>query len=270
MLVTVAPSIPPYMRGATPHYDLSPEGIADEVVRACNAGANIVHLHVWDEHGEPTVELNVFQQTIELIRDKCDIIIEGSTGGLNSLSSEQRSATLQTDIEMASLNAGSVNYGEEVYINSPSDILRNAREMHQRNIKPDISIYDVGMIATALQLENMGLACPPLFFTFVLGQEGALPATPKNLFFLSDTVPLGSLWCVSGHCGHDLLMTSLAISLGAHARGGYEDNPIFQNGEVAKSNAQIIERIVRMAHEIGRESASPSEARAMLGLTDIK
>ncbi len=273
LLVTVAPCIPPYKAESIPGLDLSPEGIADEVVRAYNAGANIVHLHVWDAEGHPTTDLAAFTRTLDLIRARCDIIIEGSTGGVNTLTPRERSVALETDIEMASLNPGSVNYDEGVYINSPADIAYWTRTMHQRHIKPDIAIFDVGMIATSLNLAERGWIAPPYLFTFVVGQVGALPASPKNLLFLSETVPPASLWCVAGHGEHDggkgcLQMSVLAMAMGGHARAGFEDNVYYTPGEVATSNAQLIARLVRIAREIGREVATPDEARAMLSLRE--
>jgi 3-keto-5-aminohexanoate cleavage enzyme len=266
LLVTVAPSIPPYMAKDIPGLDLSPEGIADEVVRAYNAGANIVHLHVWDERGQPTTELSAFERTIRLIRERCDIIIEGSTGGVNELPAAERSVSLQTDIEMASLNPGSVNYDKSVYVNSPDDIAYWVQEMHRRRIKPDIAIFEVGMIANSLALAEEGWIEPPFLFSFVLGQQGAMPATPKNLLFLSETIPPNSFWSVVGHGGYDLRMSALAMNMGGHARAGFEDNPYYGPGELAKSNAQLIERLVRLANEVGRNIATPTEARRMLGL----
>ena len=266
LLIAVAPSIPPYMAEDIPGLDLSPEGIADEVVRAYNAGANIVHLHVWDEQGRPTRDLSAFEHTIRLIRERSDIIIEGSTGGVGELSPAERSVSLLTDIEMASLNPGSVNYDQGVYINSPDDIAYWAQEMHRRRIKPDMAIFEAGMIANALRLAEKGWIEPPFLFNFVLGQEGAIPATPRNLLFLKESIPEGSLWGVIGHGGHDLAMSALAINIGGHARAGFEDNPYYRPGELAKSNAQLIERLVRLAREIGRSIATPAEARIMLQL----
>jgi 3-keto-5-aminohexanoate cleavage enzyme len=266
LLVTVAPCIPPYVAKNVPGLDLSPEGIAGDVVRARNAGANVVHLHVWDEQGQPTTDLAAFRRTIRLIRDRCDIVIEGSTGGVNELSPAERSVSLQAEIEMASLNPGSVNYDKGVYVNSPSDVLYWVREMHRRQIKPDVAIFEVGMIANGMALAQEGWIEPPFLFSFVLGQAGALPATPKNLLFLSETVPPGSLWCVAGHGGHDLRMSVLAMAMGGHARAGFEDNPYYRPGELARSNAQLVERLVRIARELGREVATPDEARAALRL----
>lgn len=266
LLITVAPCIPPYVARDIPGLDLSSEGIANEVVRAYNAGANVAHLHVWDEQGQPTTELCAFERTLRLIRERCDIVIEGSTGGVNELSQAERSVSLQADIEIASLNPGSVNYDKGVYVNSPADIAYWVQEMHRRRIKPDIAIFEMGMIANSMRLAEAGWIEPPFLFSFVLGQHGAMPATPRNLLFLSETVPAGSLWCAAGHGGHDLRMSSLAMHVGGHARAGFEDNPYYRPGEVAKSNAQLIERLVRIAREIGREIASPAEARTLLGL----
>jgi 3-keto-5-aminohexanoate cleavage enzyme len=266
LLVTVAPSIPPYLASGIPGLDLSPEGVAAEVVRAADAGANVVHLHVWDERGQPTMELAAFERTLRLIREQCDIVIEGSTGGLNALSAAERSVALQADIELASLNPGSVNYDAGVYVNSPDDIRYWATEMRRRRIKADIAIFEAGMIANALTLAEQGLLSSPLLFSFVLGQTGAMPATPRNLFFLSESIPATAVWSVAGHGGHDLSMSLLALALGGHVRAGFEDNAYYRPGELAESNAHLIARLVRLAREVGREVATPAEARQLLGL----
>jgi 3-keto-5-aminohexanoate cleavage enzyme len=266
LLITVAPSIPPVKAAAIPGLDLSPEAIAREVVRASNAGANIVHLHVWDEQGQPTMDLQAFQRTLSLIREQCDIVIEGSTGGFNELTPAQRSVSLNTDVELASLNPGSVNYDAGVYINAPADIDYWAETMHQRGIKPDCAIFEGGMIANVLDRVAKGWIETPLLFSFALGLQGAMPATPKNLLFLSELVPQGAFWTAIGYGGSDLRMAALAISMGGHARAGFEDNPYYRPGQLATSNAQLIERVVRIAREIGREPASPAEVREALKL----
>jgi 3-keto-5-aminohexanoate cleavage enzyme len=266
LLVTVAPSIPPSIARDIPGLDLSPQGIATEVIRAWNAGANIVHLHVWDRQGQPSTQLEAYNETLAIIRESSDIIIEGSTGGFNDLTPDERCVSLQADIEMASLNPGSVNYDNGVYINSPQDILHWAREMNRRQIKPDVAIFEAGMVANTLDLVRQGLISPPLLFSIVLGQKGAIPATPRNLLFLSETIPSGSYWSAVGHGGSDLHMSVLAMNMGGHIRAGFEDNPYYQPGQLATSNAQLIERLVRIARELGYEIATPFEARMMLGL----
>ncbi len=264
LLVTVAPCIPSIIAAEIPGLDLSPEGIANEVVRSYNAGANIVHLHVWDEKGQPTVQLSAFKRTVRLIRERCNIIIEGSTGGINTLTPLERSVSLQADIEMASLNPGSVNFERDVYINSPQDIDFWAQEMHRRHIKPDIAIFEVGMIASTVELASKGWIDPPFLYTFLLGQKWAMAASAKNLLFLSESIPPNSLWCGAAHGGYDLWISTLAMNLGGHVRAGFEDNPYYRRGNLAKSNAQLIERLVRIAGELGLEIASPAEARKML------
>lgn len=266
LLITVAPCIPPYMAKDIPGLDLSPQGIADEVIRSYNAGANIVHLHVWDREGRPATGLEAFEETIRLIRAGCDIVIEGSTGGFNELTPAERAIALQAEIEMASLNPGSVNYDQGVYINSPSDILFWTSEMHRRRIKPDIAIFEAGMIHTSLLLAEDGWIGTPYLFTFVLGQQGALAATPKNLLFLTESVPSGSICFVARHSGCDINLTVMNMACGGHARAGFEDSPYYSSGEPARSNARLVERIVRMACELGREPATPQEARQLLGL----
>ena len=268
LLVTVAPCIPPYATQGIPGLDLSPEGIAQEVIRACEAGANVAHLHVWDERGQPTMDLAAFERTVCLIRDGCDIVIEGSTGGVNELSAAERSVSLQADIELASLNPGSVNYDRGVYVNSPADIAYWVTEMSRRGVKPDIAVFEAGMIANAMAFVEQGLIELPCLFSFVLGQEGALPATARNLFFLSETVPLGSLWSVAGHGGHGLTMSVLAMCMGGHVRAGFEDSPFYRPGELAQSNAQLVERLVRLGRELGREPLAPDEVRSLLALSD--
>jgi len=268
LIITVAPSIPPHVATSIPNLDLSPKGIADEVVRACNAGASIAHLHVWDETGQPTADLTAFHRTIELIRARCDIIVEGSTGGTHDLSAQERSVSLAADIELASLNPGSVNYGNGVYINSPADIDYWVSEMHRKQIKPDITIFEPGMITNSLRYAEEKRIQPPFLFTFVLGLEGAIQASPKNLFFLSESIPKGSFWCVCGQRGADLRLSALALNMGGNVRAGFEDNPYYFPGELATSNAQLIERLARLAREVGRDIASPAETRHMLQIKE--
>ena len=148
--------------------------------------------------------LSTRERTVHLIRERCDIIVEGATGGMNQLTPRERAVALQANIELASLNPGSVNYDKGIYVNSPDDIACWAQEMHHRRIKPDIAIFEAGMIANSLELVEQGWIEPPLLFSFVLGQKGALPATPSNLLFLSETIP----WARCGALSDTVAMTS--------------------------------------------------------------
>lgn len=268
VIITVAPCVPPSHFDHMPELQLTPEAIADEVYRAYNAGASLAHLHVLDEQGYPTNDLAAFRRTLDLIRERCDIILEGSTGGVSTLSAAERCVSLQTDVELASLNPGSVNYDAGVYLNSPDDIDYWVKEMHTRDIKPDIAIFETGMIANAMRYAEEGLIDAPYLFSFVLGQVGAMPATAKNLLHLAETIPDGSIWSVLGHGGHDLWASCMALLIGGHARAGFEDNVFYRPGELATSNAQLIDRLVRIANEVGRSVANVAEARELLGLSE--
>lgn len=267
LLITVAPCIPPYMAVNIPKIDLSAKAIAQEVVRAFNAGANIAHLHVWDEQGNPTTDINNFEQMIDLIRSQCNIIIEGSTGGFNNLSPADRSTSLNAEIEMASLNPGSINYDAGVYINPPADIHYWADQMHTKQIKPDIAIFDSSMINNSILLAEEGLITDPFVFTFVLGQKGAMPASAKNLLFLSELLPENSLYFMARHSSCEINLSLMNMAMGGHARAGFEDSPYYLPGQLASSNAQLIERLVRIGRELGREPASPDEARRILNIS---
>jgi uncharacterized protein (DUF849 family) len=181
-------------------------------VRTWQAAGAIAHLHVLDGQGRPTQDLAAFRRTIALIRERCDIIIEGSTGSLTGFSAADRCVALRAGIEMASLNPGSVNYDQGVYIGSPQDIDYMVREMHRRGIKPGIAIFEAGMIENAMCYIRQGLIAEPLVFNFVPGQAGAMPATARNLMLVVESLPPrrglggdGPQWTrpaggVVGHC----------------------------------------------------------------------
>jgi 3-keto-5-aminohexanoate cleavage enzyme len=167
--------------------------------------------------------------------------------------------------EMASLTTGSMNFPDRVYAN-PFDVIEYlAAAMQEAGSKPEMEIFEPGMIANALGLVDKGLASPPLHFDFVLGSKGSLPATPRNLLFLSESIPPGSTWTVAAVGRWQLPMTALAIVLGGHVRVGLEDNIYYRKGELA-TNEQLVARVARIAAELGRPIATPDEAREILGL----
>lgn len=180
----------------------------------------------------------------------------------------ERSVCLDADVDMASLYTGSVNYHRGVYVNSPSNIEYWAETMAARKVKPNV-VFEAGMITNAVSLIERGWIDAPYYFTFVVGQEGAMAATAKNLLFLKESLPVGSIWGVVGHGGSDLTLSVLAMTMGGHVRAGFEDNPYYRPGELARSNAQLIERLVRIADEFGLTPATPAEAREMLGLKPV-
>ncbi len=249
---------------------LTPKEIAEEVYRCWNEGASYVHLHVRDEKGRLTDDLTLFKETVELIKSKCDIIIDGSTGGYPSLTPYQRSLVLEVPgVELASLNMGSCNFFDGVYINSPKDIEFWANKMHENGIKPIFEVFEMGMIENAKKIINKNLFSKPYLFDFCLNFPGAMPISPKNILFLIESLPESSLWGLVYYGGEDfILMQTTAMCLSSTmVRCGFEDSPYIAKGELAKSNAQLVEKIVKIAREIEKEIATPSEARKIMGLS---
>jgi len=178
---------------------------------------------------------------------------------------ERRCDRLKLRPEMASLTTGSVNFPDSVYENSPSLIEALAGDMIRYGIKPEMEIFDLAMIANAMDLMQKGLAVPPLHFDFVMGLKGAMPASIENLVHLKNSIPRDATWTVAAMGAGQLVMGIHAILIGGHVRVGLEDNIYYKKGELA-TNERLIERIVKLAGEVGREVATPDEARKILQL----
>lgn len=266
LIITVAPTGAVTTRKDTPYLPITPREIADEVFAAWQAGASIAHIHVRDREGNPSMDFETFRETVERIREKCDILINlTSSGGLN-LREEERLKVCELTPEFASLDAGSMNFGPGVFLNPPDFLERLAEKMNQYQVKPEIEIFETGMINNALMLAKKGLIKPPFHFQFVLGVPGGMPATVKNLLHLIESIPTGSTWSTIGIGRNQLAMNTMGILMGGHVRVGMEDNVYYKPGELAKSNAIFVDRIVRLSRELGREIASVEEARIILGL----
>ncbi len=250
-----------------PQLPVTAEELALEA-RACyEAGASIIHLHVRDQNGEPTQDREVFREAIEAIRKACsEVIIQPSTGGAVGMAKEERKQPLDLPIEMASLTTGTVNFGDGVFYNSPEYVEYFASLMQERGIKPEIEVFETGMIQNAVNLAKRGILNTPIHFDFVLGVPGAMPATAKNLLHLVETIPSGSTWTVAGIGRHELPMAAMAIVLGGHVRVGFEDNMYYRYRQLAESNAELVARVARLAAELERGVATPAEAREILGL----
>jgi 3-keto-5-aminohexanoate cleavage enzyme len=254
-------------REQQPTLPLTPQEIADAAYEAWQAGASIAHIHVRDAEGRPSQDRELYRQTIELIQEKCDIIVQVSTGGAVGMTAEERLQPVTLRPEMATLTMGTVNFGDGVFMNTPQDIEAYAQAMQEHGVRPEFEIFEVGMITNALRLLKKGLVSAPMHFDFVLGVPGAIAGTPENLMHMIAQIPQGSTWTVAGVGRAQLPLNTMAILLGGHVRVGYEDNIYYEKGVLATSNAQFVERIVRIAKELGREVATPSEARKVLGLT---
>jgi 3-keto-5-aminohexanoate cleavage enzyme len=266
LIITVAPTGGQTTREHTPYLPLTSKEIADSVYEAWQEGAAIAHIHVRDEDGKPTLDIKKYIEVMERIKDKCDIIINLSTAGAVGMNDEDRLRVCELSPEMASFDAGSTNFGSGVFLNSPPFLERLAMKMQEYQVKPEIEIFDVGMVENTLRIVKKGLIHPPFHFQFVLGVQGGMPATPKNLLFLSESIPKGSTWSAIGASKDQLAINTMSIVMGGHVRVGMEDSVYYRKGELASTNAQFVRRIVTLSRTIGREVATSDDARKMLGL----
>jgi len=246
---------------------ITPQAVAEEVIACTQAGASMVHLHVRDQKGEQTEDLTDFSATLDYIRESSDIIIQGSTGGLTSLTLEQRCVALNDPrTEVASLNMGSINFGEDVYINRLPDIRYWAQRMAETRVVPELEIFAAGMLPTTMKLVEEKALKPPYSMNFCLGFHWALPADVETLFFMKTILPEPNVtWGVIHDGMEDFRLLATAIGMGASmVRVGFEDSVFYAPGKVAETNAELVERIVSLIRRMGCEVATCEEARQML------
>jgi 3-keto-5-aminohexanoate cleavage enzyme len=266
LIITVAPTGSVPKKKNTPHVPITPADIVETGVRCESAGASIIHVHVRNPDDEsPSTNYRLFEEVYQGLKSRTNLIIQISTGGRAGMAYEQRCERLKLKPEMASLTTGSVNFPDSVYANSPDLIERLATDMQKYGIKPEMEIFDVSMISNALRLVDKNLAVPPLHFDFVMGLKWAIAATIENLIHLKNSTPPDSTWSVTGIGAAQLVMNTHAILIGGHTRVGLEDCIYYRRGELA-TNEQMVERLVRLSREFGREVAAPDEARKMLRL----
>jgi len=245
------------------------EEIAREARSACDAGASVIHLHVREDDGTPTQSRERFAECMEAIRNVCpDVIIQPSTGGAVGMSNEERLAPVALHPEMATLDCGTCNFGgDEIFVNTETMIQDFVETMNRCGVKPEIEVFDKGMIDMAIRLAKRGYIRKPMHFDFVMGVNGGISGEPRDLLFMAESIPQGSTWTVSGVGRYEFPMVTMGILMGGHVRVGFEDNVYLEKGVLAESNGALVEKAVRIAKELGREIASPQEARLILGLT---
>ena len=244
------------------------EEIAREAKSAYDAGASVIHLHVrWDD-GTPTQDKGRFQECVTAILKECpDVIIQPSTGGAVGMTDEERlqSTELTPVPEFATLDCGTCNFGgDEIFINTDNTVFNFARIMQARGIKPELEVFDKGMIDIALKADRKGLLVHPLHFDFVLGVQ--MTATVRDLVFMAGSVPPGSTWTATGLGKNAWTIAAATIAMGGHVRVGFEDNLYLEKGVLAKSNGEMVEKAVQLAKLLGREIATPAEARRILSM----
>jgi uncharacterized protein (DUF849 family) len=282
----------------TPHLPITPKEIADEAVRAYEAGAAVAHIHVRDpQTGAPSVSADLFREVITHVKSRCNMVLCLSTGGGLGMTAEQRAVSVRTfKPELASLNFGSINFAlfpqlsrykewkfpwEPQYIGMTEDFIfpntfKTLKEFcnffRESGTKPEIEIYDVGMINNVAHMIEAGVLQKPVYLQFVLGILGAIQPSLENVMFLYQTAraTIGDFkWSVCAAGRHQMNMCNMSLLMGGNVRVGLEDNLYLEKGRVAKSNAEQVEKIGRIARELGIDPATPDEARQILGLKGL-
>ncbi len=283
----------------SPHLPITPEQLVDDIMTVYDAGGAVAHLHVRNpENGMPMADQEIFMQVASEVKRRCDIVICATTGGSLGDSVENRGRVIASlKPELASLNAGSMNFAlfhvaaryagkwqyewEEQYLSGTEDFIfpntfytmRRFTEMMGKNgTKPEFEIYDVGMINNLAQLIADGHIQKPIYLQFVLGILGGIPATVENLVYLVQTArqQIGDFqWSVCAAGRAQLPMTTHALLMGGHARVGLEDNLYLERGVLAKNSGEQVAKLKRIAAELGVETATPVEARQILGLKGL-
>lgn len=266
LIITAALTGAEVTRELQPNLAITPDEIAEDAYEVYKAGASIVHIHARDKDGNPTQSYEVYKEIKEKIESKCPIIFQPSTGGAVWHTPEERLQPVELKPEMATLSCGTCNFGNDVFMNSQEYMEKFAKRMKELGVKPEIEVFERGMINNALKLVKKGLLDSPLHFDFVMGVPGAITGEIRDLLYLAESIPKESTWTVAGIGRYELPLATMAIMMGGHVRVGFEDNIYYKKGELAKSNAQLVERIVRLAKELGREIATPDEARKILNI----
>jgi len=270
LIVKLAPTGMIPNKTDTPYVPITPEEIADDVFSAYQLGVSVVHIHARDDAGHPTHKREYFERIFGLIRDRCpDIIICASTSGRITPQVEHRSEVLDLRTEMASLTMGSLNFPKYPSVNSLETIKYLAGAMRERAIMPELEIFEAGFINTSKYLARKGVLDRPMHFNILLGSLGSAPADLRDLVYMVESLPPGSTWSATGIGRFQTRINVAAILMGGHVRVGIEDS-IYYNYPIKElaTNEKLVERIVRISKELGREIATPKEARKILGLKE--
>ena len=267
MVITVAICGAETSKKDNPNLPVTPQEIAKSTYDAYLKGASVCHLHVRDKDGNATMDINIFKEAIKLIREKCDIVIEVTTGGGVGMSPEERLEVVSLKPEMASLDCGTVNFGDEYIINTLPIMRQFAKEMKKNNVKPTLECFDLSHIYSANLLVKEGLVEAPYHYSFVLNVPGAAKYDMETLDFFVRRIPKEANWTIIGIGGKAALDAHYgALALGGFMRVGLEDNVYFDRGVLAESNAQLVERAANISKAAGYAIATPNDVREILKL----
>ena len=272
LIITAAICGAEVTKAQNPAVPYTVEEMVREAKAAYEAGAAILHIHVREDDGTPTQDRERFRVIMDAIRKELpDVIMIPSTGGATGMSPEERLQPTELYPEMATLDCGTCNFGDEIFDNTMPTMRAFGKRMLANNIKPEYECFEIGHLDTILTMAKKGeVPGAPMQFNFVLGVNGCPPATIPNLCHLVSQIPAGSTWTVTGVGKSAWTMAAAGIAMGGNVRVGFEDNVYLGKGHKAASNGELVAKVVRMAKELGREIATPAEAREILSLKPLK
>jgi 3-keto-5-aminohexanoate cleavage enzyme len=266
LMITAAICGAEVFRDQTPHVPYTPAELAAEAIRCHEAGATMVHLHVRQDDGTPSQDAALFQQVLRAIRERCDLLVQFSTGGAVGMSVAERADALKLRPDMATLTTGSVNFGDDVFLNPPPTVRAIAQRIREFGVRPEVECFDTGMVDAALRLAKEGLLDLPAHFDFVLGMPGGMGGTERHLDFMRSLIPADCTWSVAGIGRFEMPLARHAIAVGGHVRVGLEDNLYLSKGVLAQGSYELVAAVAAMANEAHRPLATVAQARDLLRL----
>jgi uncharacterized protein (DUF849 family) len=265
-VLTAALTGPIASKSDNPALPTSPEEIAAEAQAAWEAGASVMHVHLRDDQGKPTGDLEIARRVVGLIEERCPALIQLSTGVGLGVPFAEREQLVEARPAMATLNVCSMTFGDSEFHNPPDAVRRLASRMRELGVKPELELYDTGHVEMALALRDEGLLEEPLQFSLVLGVRGGMRAEVDSIVHVVRRLPDNAVWQVIGIGRSNLAMTAIGLAMGGNARTGMEDTLMLRKGVPAPGNAALVERLAEVARALDRPSADVDETRVLLGL----
>jgi len=266
-------------RDQCPAIPYTPQEIGEEAKRAADAGAAIVHIHARSPEGGPEWRVEVFAEILNEVRSRTNVIVNFSTGAIGIPVEERIAHIRDLKPEIGALNMGSMNYAiysekrkvfyhDHVFANPFKDIQFFLETMNSAGVRPELECFDTGHIANTAPLIDLGALRPPYQFSLIMGVLGGIPGTTRHLVNQVDTLPAESHWQVIGIGLKQWALVAAAMSMGGNVRVGLEDNFYVEQGRMAKSNGELVEKAAAMARDLGRDVATVDEARRILCLSE--
>jgi 3-keto-5-aminohexanoate cleavage enzyme len=268
LIITCAISGAEVTKEHNPSVPYTVQEMVEAAEAAYKAGASVIHLHARFDDGKPTQNKERYQEIHNAIKKRCpELIIQVSTGGAVGMSREERSDVLNIKPEMATLDCGTLNFGgDEIFVNTENDIIYFANKMNELNVRYEMECFEKGHIDTTIRLIKKGIIKGHLHYSFVLGVNGGMTGEERDFIFLKESLPIDATYSVAGIGRYEFSLAELSIKHGGHVRVGLEDNIYIEKGVLAKSNAELVEKVVQIAKKYNREIATPKEARIILGM----